>query len=339
MTRFVLAAILSLAAFTVAAPAQTAELPLTPDNAALVYWPLWSNTPERLQETVDATFNGRDLTWTPDEPTAKALADAAEHIDKLLDATRLDRCDFGLDYTKGPHMQAPHLEKLRATSRLLVADTRRLFDAGVTDPAIEHVRALFRLARQTAQSRLIVTSSIAVGFTRMACDEVLRMTSSGKLSPAQSQALQDILRAFDPARDLAYPDALRHEGRVSENYIRSAFTGADAGQQLLRAFARGGEPEDIVTKINTMDARALADAMARVRAYFNDAADAWNAPDAVTRLRALEQRVVAGEYSPLAVLLVPGLSALHEFADDQQANITNAIEHFAPTPAGPAAPK
>lgn len=327
------------------------ERALVPSNAALVYWRVWAEAPADLSQKVDETFNGRDLAWSPQGDSSAALLESQAYIASIIEATTIESCDWGLEYAKGPQMHAPHFEKLRATSRVLVADCRRAWSEGRADDAVTRTIALFRMAKQTRQGELMMTSSLAQGFARMAADEVIRMAApaSGagstptRLNDAQRTALLGELRPLVDGDPFKFADAMRNEGRVARAYITSTFKGAEAGRSLLRALARGGEPDTMVSAIIGLDEAGLARELEKVRAYFDAAAEAWMAPpappelagptpggsapanDSVTRLRALEVRLTQGEFSQVALLVAPGFSPARMGADEQREIFKQAL--------------
>lgn len=329
---------------TANASSATQELP-RPTNAALFFWRAWDIQPKELATTVDAEFNGRELAWTPSVEVSKALADAQGFILSIIRATELPTCDFGLEYNLGRDMDLTHIEKLRETARLLVTDTRRLQSEGKIDEVVRRVRALYSMSMLVRTDHLTSSSATAQGFARMASDEVRRLCEAGVLSQTQKDELKasaDRLSGDDP---FMFADAIRREGQIAYHFLTTRYTGAGAGRSLMSDVAKGGEPEQVVTAVMKLDGNGMKEQAAKVRDYHSKVADAWKKEDAAASIRTLEERVVAVEFGPVALLVCPGLSAAKENSAGQLAIIRearallDAVNATTPAPVGPMPPK
>ncbi len=331
---------------TQAPPATTTtqELP-RPTNAALFFWRAWDIQPKELAPTIDEEFNGRDLSWTPSAEVSKALVDAQGFILFVIRATELPSCDFGIEYNLGRDMDLTHIEKLRETARILVSDTRRLQSAGKIEDAVRRVSALYSMSLLVRTDHLTASSATAQGFARMASDEVRRLCEAGVLSASQKDELKksaDRLSGDDP---FLFAEAIKREGQISYHFLTSRFTGATAGQNLMTGVAKGGEPEQVVNAVQTLDGNGMKEQAAKVRDYHTQVAGAWTKADAATAIRALEEKVVSLEFGPVALLVCSGLSAAKENAAAQLTMIREAralldsTSPATPAPIGPMPPK
>lgn len=294
------------------------------ENAAIYYWRAWSFQPEKLMADVDVEFNGRDKGWKPSEALAKKLEDSQGFILNVLAASEFPRCDFQLEYSLGRELSLPHLDRARATARVLVSDIRRLHAAGKVDEAVRRTASLFAMARHFREDRLTHSAATAQGFARMAADEVARFAEARALTDEHRRRLREATGFLAESDPFYFAGAIRREGAVSFGYL-GRFQGAEAGNRLMSALALGGEPEDAVHEIQAMDQAKVDAARKRVLSYFHEAAAAWGGADAVERLRALEQKILDGSFGPVALLVCPGMSPAKVGSEEQLRVIREAV--------------
>jgi hypothetical protein len=237
------------------------------------------------------------------------LEESQGFILSVVRAAELPECDFGIEYSLGRDMDVSHLEKLRATARIVVSDTRRLQAAGKIDDAVRRVVALYSMSMLVRHDHLSQSSSASLGFARMASDEVRRLCGANVLAAGQREAIK---RAADPlsGKDpFAFADAILREGSITYHYLSTRFRGDTAGGEFLRTVAVGGEPEAAVAAISAMNEAAFVAEAARARDYYTRVSEAWTRDDATDRLHALEEKVVKNEFGPVALLVCPGMSS------------------------------
>ncbi len=321
------------------AAASAAEpLPST-TNAALAYWRVWAGKPDGLPARLDETFNGRELSWSPASDLARFLQENQAYVDRLVAASKIPSCDWQLAYADGIAIVLPHLDRIRESARLLVADCRWHWTEGRADVSFSRCEALLAMSRHVSGDKMVVSSMVGQGLARMALDEMKRYAASGKLTPDQRARLERAIEPLASPDPFAFAHALRMEGRMNVAYCER-FTGAQAGLTLYREIERGGEPIEQAQAVRAMDAPALRAAGERVAAYTSAAADAWNAPDPHAALQALETRVLTGDFGPLAVLMAAGYSRTRATFDEHVALVREVRAALAPsanTP-GPPAP-
>lgn len=241
-----------------AAPAPASAGP----NAADTYQSVWAALGQPLH---DAIRDG--------QPADAMLARHAADIERLVEATRSERCDFGIDYAGGLDVKLPHLSTVRALARVLKADAVRLLALRDHDAAARRAAALLRLAAQVAEPahsaiELLTACAVAgLGATLV--------SENPTLPQAASKAdLQDALAAVARGGTLNSAAIVRHEGDLAARTIRE---GVDLS--AMGGWNWGAE------------SKAYRDAAAdRLLAIYADAVSVWEAPDAPARLTALVQR-------------------------------------------------
>ena len=96
-------------------------------NAALYYWrALYSLDRDFQRQTGDLLQHDRTADWAPPESTVAKLKENRDFITQLLQASRIDKCDFGIAYDEGFMALLPHVGPLRSGARILAMDAHRL---------------------------------------------------------------------------------------------------------------------------------------------------------------------------------------------------------------------
>lgn len=315
----VLLAVVAMAVAQASAPKPVDDEFPRPKNAALAFWRAWSTEPGSLAQAMEPEFNGREPAWTPSERLNNELAADAAYVDALVGATALPECDWGVDYADVLGTPQPHIEKLRASARVLVSDCRRLIGANDRAKAATRIVALYRLAWLARDDRLTAMSGVGLGFARMAADEIRRLPAEFTFDGPTIESLRVAAGALDGPDTFHYERAIRLQGVILARHVKSHFQGAEAGKLFLREMARGGEPQEIVEKIQAMDGAALGAAADQVQVYYAELAKAWSDPKAADRIAALQQEVLNGQRGPVAFLTASDFLGARRSADEHLA--------------------
>ncbi len=139
--RKITTAIFAVLVLLVSAPS---VLAYPPDNAAVLYYKAFT-----LYEKED----GIDL-WDyfkgnieSNEKIEQYLKKNRRIINIVLDATRIDHCDWGLDYSQGTEILLPPLHKAREIFVLLAVDARMQTQRGEYRQALDRCMSIYRMAR------------------------------------------------------------------------------------------------------------------------------------------------------------------------------------------------
>ncbi len=327
MLNALLAVVAMLAAQVSAAKSGDDEFP-RPRNAALAFWRAWSGEPGSLAQAMEPEFNGREPGWTPSERLNNELAADSVYVDALVGATALPECDWGVDYADVLGAPQPHIEKLRASDRVLVSDCRRLIVANDRARAATRIVALYRMAWLARDDRLTSMSGVALGFARMAADEIRRLPADFTFDGTALESLRAAASAIDGPDTFHYGRAIRLQGVILARHVTSHFQGPEAGKLFLREMARGGEPQEIVEKIPAMDGTALGGAADQVQVYYAELSKAWNDPKAADRIAALQQEVLNGARGPVAFLTASDFLGARRSADEHLAAVREAQDRL-----------
>ena len=117
-----------------------------PDNAAVLYYKAFA-----LYERPDDIGNALWDYWKGKIESNEKIEECIEKnrriIDIVLDATRIDHCDWGLDYSQGTEVLLPPHHKARDIFALLAAEARMQADRGDYRKALGRCISIYRMAR------------------------------------------------------------------------------------------------------------------------------------------------------------------------------------------------
>ena len=123
-----------------------------PDNAAVLYYKAFMlyESPDDI-DLWDYWKGNIEL----NEKIEEFLKKNHKIIDIVLDATRIDNCDWGLDYSQGTEVLLLPLHKAREIFVLLAADATMQADGGDYRKALGHCMSIYRMARHINERPII----------------------------------------------------------------------------------------------------------------------------------------------------------------------------------------
>jgi hypothetical protein len=208
-------------------------------NAADEYRSLHAAMPEQLRTAL------RDSRGNLTPQVQRMLPSNQALIDRLVWATRLEHCNWEIDYTPGLDTLLPHLGYIRDFTRLLQVDARRSADAGDPDTAAENTAALLRMTRHIG-GQTAIEALVGFALLRVASDIVIDYQHQWS-SAHRRMLLEEIQRIDrrDPLGGEAMLDNDRHVSRQAgdhgpdEDRFRESQTevieGLDEAIRLLRS--------------------------------------------------------------------------------------------------------
>jgi len=124
-----------------------------PDNAAVLYYKAFT-----LYESPEQTIDLWDY-WKGNIESNKKIEEFLKKnrriIDMVLDASRIDHCDWGLDYSQGTEVLLPPHHKARDIFALLAAEARTQADTGDYKKALGRCISIYRMARHLNERPII----------------------------------------------------------------------------------------------------------------------------------------------------------------------------------------
>ncbi len=142
--------VLVAAVVTHASPA----LAYPPDNAAVLYYKAFTlyEQPDDIGNALWDYWKGR---IESNEKIEKFIEKNRRIIDIVLDGTRIDDCDWGLDYSQGTEVLLPPHHKARDIFALLAAEARAHADKGDYRKALGRCISTYRMARHLNERPII----------------------------------------------------------------------------------------------------------------------------------------------------------------------------------------
>ena len=161
------------------------------DNAALGYWQAFAQMPQLSDDDRDRLpqWQQADI----ESQQVKQLLERSQSALKLLvAAAKQEACDWGLDESQGPQLLLPHLAKSRDLTRLAMLDARAKLAAGDADAALAEIAASAKLAVDSGQPPLLVSTLVERSILRTIQDWI--SDSAAQLTKQQRATL---LAKFD----------------------------------------------------------------------------------------------------------------------------------------------
>jgi len=247
-----------------------------PDNAAVLYYRAFM-----LYEPDQSTNSMRDDYWHGqielNETLEAYLTKNQRVIDMVLDATRIDRCDWGLDYSQGTEVVLPPHHKARDIFFLVAAEATMQANKGHHKKALQRCVAMYRMARHLNE-RPIICYLVGTAVTAATHKCATRFLSEMPLETETLTWLQAELNEFDK-RPFSIEPALawkREAAIISmspERIDNAVETGLDDGdaKTLIRKRIRGADPQFYTANVtywnNFMDRIEAAFDLPYARAY------------------------------------------------------------------------
>ncbi|MEO1130595.1 MAG: hypothetical protein AAFX05_12940, partial [Planctomycetota bacterium] len=266
-----------------------AKTDLTSDaNAALRYWRAWTFLQEDERAWLQAIDSSTlaDGDFALDDEGLARLAAEGDTLTMLIEAATMERCDFGIDYHKGPGALIPHLSAMRLSAFLLAVDARVAFDNGETAKAATSLAAGYALAEHCTQDRVLISALVGMSIFQLIDDVVQYAEDINALDEASRRTLCAALDRFDDEDPFRVLRSIEMEGRMMSDWWMATARRADfdllAG--TLDGAAAGNTVESLVGPMRRAT-RADVDAIAAAqvepfRTYYESVEQAWNQEDA-----------------------------------------------------------
>jgi hypothetical protein len=146
--------LIKLALIAVVVTHASPALAYPPDNAAVLYYKAFM-----LYERPDDIGNALWDYWKGKIESNEKIEECIEKnrriIDVVLDATRIDHCDWGLDYSQGTEVLLPPHHKARDIFALIAAEARTHADKGDHKKALGRCISIYRMARHLNERPII----------------------------------------------------------------------------------------------------------------------------------------------------------------------------------------
>jgi len=258
-----------------------------PDNAAVLYYKAFMlyESPDNIGPMLWDYWKGN---IESNEKIEEFLKKNRRVIDIALDATRIDHCDWGLDYSQGTEVLLPPHHKARDIFALLAAEARMQADRGDYRKALGRCISIFRMARHLNERPIICyLVGTAINAANHRC--ITQLLSEIPLDTEILTWLQDELTELDK-RPFSIEPVLRWKreaGIISMSPERIS----DVVQSGLDD---GPTKKKVLERLRTADQQFFAKNIA----YWNKYMDAVQAafdlpyPEAYSKLKRLDEELI-----------------------------------------------
>jgi polyhydroxyalkanoate synthesis regulator phasin len=247
----------------------TAALPPDPDNAALLYYQaflLMAQSDDRaMGDLVASVANGAAA---PDEKVRDYVNKCRTAIDYAVTASSLEKCDWGLAYSRGFSAVLPHLGQGRSLARVILADAQILNVDGNYRQALERCLTVYKLAGHFGDS-VLVSVLVSAAITAQANKGVTAILDR---MPADVGTLTWLKGQFAvaPIATLTINKSMTMEREVALEYLRP-----ERAEDLVQALVEsGGISEAIGMSAEEIRRAATEPALTRAREYYSKYMDA-----------------------------------------------------------------
>jgi len=216
-----------------------------PDNAAVLYYKAFMLYEKDHEIDLWDYWKGNiELT----ERIQEYLTKNRRIIDIVLDATGIDHCDWGLDYSQGTEVLLPPHHKAREIFALLAAEAKMQADRGDYKKALVRCMSIYKMARHL-NDRTIICYIVAAAI-RSANHRCITLILSDMPQDIETLAwLRDELAEFDK-RPFSIEPILRWKreaGIISmspekiDNVVRSGLDDGPFKKKILRKILEADE--------------------------------------------------------------------------------------------------
>lgn len=302
------------------------KIPLTEGrfNAALQYHAAWMLLEPVLDynEFTSDELDALDEGILP-ERYAELLESNQAYIELLIDASRLEECDFGLNYEQGIEMLIPQLAVMRSSAKLLVNDARRLRNTD-TDAVAERLAATIRIGEHASQTRTVIGSLVGVAIADLARSETTKLLDENRMNVEQAKlvdAALDRVLVEDPFFSLG---SVRTEAVMMTTWIKHEFNNEAAGEQFVDVFVIAGaegHEDTLERELQDMDGKTIGRMTEQAAFGYEDLIEAWQAADPEAAMERVEQKLIRGGYGPVARLVMPALGNFRERLDESEKSL------------------
>ena len=268
-----------------------------PDNAAVLYYKA-SMLYEADDEMNDMLFNLGKGRIELNEKIKEFVKKNHKLLTIVLDASEVENCDWGFDFSQGLNVLFPRFGKLKQLTWLIAADARILAEQGNYKAALGRCISICKIARHMNE-RPLINYLLSISFNAVANNCVIEILSDMPQDMETLTWLKDQLNQMDE-RPISIKLALyykREAGITSMNpqKISNAISGLDDGACK----------EDLLERISSADEKFFERNIKYWNNYMDSAEAAIDLPysETYSTLKSLDENLAKdlGENPDLAL--------------------------------------
>ncbi len=140
----------------------TAVSEYPPDNAAILYYKAFMLMQEPANVDTEVMADFIDGKIKSNERIREHLEYSQPAMAILEDASRIEKCQWALDHSKGFDLPMPELSKARRAAFLLVTDAQKLTEDGNVKEAFSRCLTAHRMANHIGSDDLVISNLVGV---------------------------------------------------------------------------------------------------------------------------------------------------------------------------------
>jgi len=273
-------------------------------NAALLYFQLQDVVPREMATELQNKYSELTAGGVIDDESRKSLAEYKAFFQKLMDATKVTECDWGIQYQDGFGALLPHLGTLRKYARLMAFDARRCIAEKDMRGAAERYAAIYRMSVHASRGKFLICSLVGEAIQALACISVQERLDAGELDVETVRVILNAAKGNVGEDTHLYVESIAMEEYMAVDWVKEHYTGPDAGEKLLTDLSGFNDEEvpgeDVVSK---MDGATLSREVEKTRAYYQKVREAWHEADATEKLKTLSADVEAGKFGKVTLAI------------------------------------
>lgn len=286
-------------------------------NAALEYLTLRDSFDPAFLKLVGEEFNSGEVGWAPSERLTILLEDNQPLIKRLIAASRMPFCDWGIRYEDGFGALLPHLGHMRNYARVLAADARRLALIGRTDDAALRLVTCIRMSAQLTLDRVLISSLVSMAMNALAMNQAEIIARDYGMSDAWRKQIIAAARGMLTDDPFGTRACIQMEKTLAVNSITPFYKGKgeDAGRELAKQLKLWQLGSEGLKELEVLNEQQLDEQIDLMNRYYAALTSLWTAKDAQERLAELEERLTRGDFGLLVRQFAPALTKCRASTD------------------------
>jgi hypothetical protein len=246
-----------------------------------------------------------------DDRTKELVASSEGAMACMRRAASMPACDWGLEFSAGPHMVMPHLSKARELTRYAVLHARQQLADGQADKALRTFRDTLVLARHAGADNVLITALVQYAIEQLVID-----AASRQLPSFDAKQLDTLVGYVDSLpKGSSMTECLKLEQRVfigwAQRVAREAKDDGEAIEQLRRAIV----PAEQAPNAAGVTRKQIAGWLDATSKDYDEIHAIFDLPDEQFQPRwdALAKRIRAE--NPYSSMVLPALKNVREARD------------------------
>lgn len=133
-----------------------------PDNAAMLYYKAFMLLQESDYVPPEVMADFMDGKIKSNEQIRRYLKDSQAAIKILEEASKIEKCQWALDHSKGFDLPMPEFAKARRSAFLLVTDAQKLTEDGNIKEAFNRCLTAHRMANHMSSDELLISNLVGI---------------------------------------------------------------------------------------------------------------------------------------------------------------------------------